>query len=136
MLSGCDLGTGWMLPVIHARYSYTRHMSVRQNLLAILDQGPCYGYQLRAEFGRRTGSAWSLNVGQIYTTLERLERDGLVAKADIDEQGQRARLARDDQRCRRARRLRLGDEGRQALGDLRVIARTVAGPPDGVRRAA
>lgn len=87
MLSGCDLGTGWVLPVIHARYSYTRHMSVRQNLLAILDQGPCYGYQLRAEFGRRTGSAWSLNVGQIYTTLERLERDGLVAKADIDEQG-------------------------------------------------
>ena len=33
-------------------------MSVRQSLLAILDQGPCYGYQLRAEFDRRTGSTW------------------------------------------------------------------------------
>lgn len=63
-------------------------MSVRQSLLAILDQGPCYGYQLRAEFDRRTGSAWPLNVGQIYNTLDRLERDGLVAQGGIGEQGQ------------------------------------------------
>jgi len=62
-------------------------MSVRQSLLAILDQGPCYGYQLRAEFDRRTGSTWPLNVGQIYNTLERLERDGLVEKGEVNEQG-------------------------------------------------
>lgn len=62
-------------------------MSVRQSLLAILDQGPCYGYQLRAEFDRRTGSTWPLNVGQIYNTLERLERDGLVEKGEIDAHG-------------------------------------------------
>ena len=48
-------------------------MTVRQSLLAILDQGPCYGYQLRAEFDRRTGSTWPLNVGQIYNTLDRLK---------------------------------------------------------------
>lgn len=62
-------------------------MSVRQSLLAILDQGPCYGYQLRAEFDRRTGSTWPLNVGQIYNTLDRLDRDGLVRKGDTDERG-------------------------------------------------
>lgn len=62
-------------------------MSVRQSLLAILDQGPCYGYQLRAEFDRRTGSTWPLNVGQIYNTLDRLERDGLVEKGPADEHG-------------------------------------------------
>ncbi|UWF78623.1 PadR family transcriptional regulator [Microbacterium neungamense] len=62
-------------------------MSVRQTLLAILDQGACYGYQLRAEFDRRTGSTWPLNVGQIYNTLERLERDGLVARGAPDAQG-------------------------------------------------
>lgn len=62
-------------------------MSVRQSLLAILDQGPCYGYQLRAEFDRRTGSTWPLNVGQIYNTLERLERDDLVERGEADEQG-------------------------------------------------
>ena len=53
-------------------------MSVRQALLALLEQGPMYGYQLRTEFERRTGSTWPLNVGQVYTTLTRLERDGLV----------------------------------------------------------
>lgn len=62
-------------------------MSVRQCLLAILDEGPCYGYQLRSEYNRRTGSRWPLNVGQVYTTLERLERDGLVVKAGTDEHG-------------------------------------------------
>lgn len=62
-------------------------MSVRQSLLAILDQGPCYGYQLRHEFDRRTGSTWPLNVGQIYNTLERLERDGLVERGEADDQG-------------------------------------------------
>lgn len=60
-------------------------MSVRRGLLAILDQDACYGYQLRAEYARRTGAA--LNVGQIYTTLERLERDGLAEKRGTDERG-------------------------------------------------
>jgi len=56
-------------------------MSVRQALLALLEQGPMYGYQLRSEFEQRTGATWPLNVGQVYTTLSRLERDGLVEKA-------------------------------------------------------
>lgn len=63
-------------------------MSVRQSLLALLDQGACYGYQLRAEFDRRTGSTWPLNVGQIYNTLDRLERDGLVQRGNPDPDGQ------------------------------------------------
>ena len=44
-------------------------MSIRQGLLALLEQGPMYGYQLRAEFESRTGATWPLNVGQVYTTL-------------------------------------------------------------------
>jgi DNA-binding PadR family transcriptional regulator len=62
-------------------------MSVRDSLLAILAQGPCYGYQLRAEFDRRTGATWPLNVGQVYTTLARLERDGLVTQGETDADG-------------------------------------------------
>ena len=54
-------------------------MSIRQGLLALLDEGPRYGYQLRAEFEARTGATWPLNVGQVYSTLARLERAGLVA---------------------------------------------------------
>jgi DNA-binding PadR family transcriptional regulator len=55
-------------------------VSVRLSLLALLDQGPCYGYQLRTELDWRTGSAGPINVGQIYNTLDRLERDTLVRK--------------------------------------------------------
>lgn len=55
-------------------------MSVRHSLLALLHDRPRYGYQLRSEFHERTGSAWPLNIGQVYTTLDRLERDGLVRK--------------------------------------------------------
>jgi DNA-binding PadR family transcriptional regulator len=62
-------------------------MSVRQGLLALLEQRPMYGYQLRAEFESRTGATWPLNVGQVYTTLARLERDGLVEAADSDDEG-------------------------------------------------
>ena len=62
-------------------------MSVRQAMLALLEQGPMYGYQLRAEFEDRTGSTWPLNVGQVYTTLSRLERDGLVEAAGTDDEG-------------------------------------------------
>ncbi|MGK4582880.1 PadR family transcriptional regulator [Kitasatospora sp. HPMI-4] len=62
-------------------------MSIRHGLLALLDQGPRYGYQLRVEFEARTGATWPLNVGQVYTTLGRLERDGLVAPHGEDEDG-------------------------------------------------
>src|ERR1700723_2041340 len=52
-------------------------MSVRHALLALLSEGPKYGLQLREEFEARTGEVWPLNVGQVYTTLQRLARDGL-----------------------------------------------------------
>jgi DNA-binding PadR family transcriptional regulator len=56
-------------------------MSIRRGLLALLAQEPMYGAQLRSEFESRTGGTWPLNVGQVYTTLSRLERDGLVEAA-------------------------------------------------------
>ncbi|HUF99355.1 MAG TPA: PadR family transcriptional regulator [Ilumatobacter sp.] len=61
-------------------------MAVREGLLALLHDGPRYGYQLKTEFETVTGGAWTINVGQIYTTLDRLERDGLVAHDDAEGQ--------------------------------------------------
>ena len=63
-------------------------MSVRHALLALLSEGPKYGLQLREEFEARTGEVWPLNVGQVYTTLQRLERDGLVAALDGEKAGE------------------------------------------------
>src|SRR3954462_9759642 len=62
-------------------------MTVRLGLLALLDAGPKYGYQLHTSFKERTGDTWPLNIGQIYTTLARLERDGLVEPAGDDGDG-------------------------------------------------
>ena len=63
-------------------------MSVKQGLLALLAEEPMYGARLRAEFEARTGGTWPLNVGQVYTTLARLERDGLVKAAGAaDDEG-------------------------------------------------
>ncbi len=53
-------------------------MSVPHALLALLSEKPTYGLRLQSEFESRTGEVWPLNVGQVYTTLQRLERDGLV----------------------------------------------------------
>jgi DNA-binding PadR family transcriptional regulator len=61
-------------------------MSIRHALLALLSEGPKYGLQLRQEFEARTGEVWPLNVGQVYTTLQRLERDGLVESDDAVEE--------------------------------------------------
>lgn len=53
-------------------------MTVRNSLLAILAEGPTHGYGLKSTFEDSTAGTWPLNVGQVYTTLGRLERDGLV----------------------------------------------------------
>jgi DNA-binding PadR family transcriptional regulator len=62
-------------------------MSVRHALLALLSEGPKYGLQLREEFEARTGEVWPLNVGQVYTTLQRLERDGLAESDGSGDEG-------------------------------------------------
>jgi DNA-binding PadR family transcriptional regulator len=62
-------------------------MSVRHALLALLSEGPKYGLQLREEFEARTGEVWPLNVGQVYTTLQRLERDGLIESDEAADEG-------------------------------------------------
>jgi DNA-binding PadR family transcriptional regulator len=62
-------------------------VSVPHALLALLSEGPKYGLRLQNEFESRTGEVWPLNVGQVYTTLQRLERDGLV---EADEESERS----------------------------------------------
>ncbi|WP_328997326.1 PadR family transcriptional regulator [Kribbella sp. NBC_00709] len=62
-------------------------MSIKHGLLALLCEGPKYGYQLRSEFEAATGATWPLNIGQVYTTLTRLERDGLVLAGPTDDGG-------------------------------------------------
>ena len=64
-------------------------MSVRHAILALLSEGPKYGLQLQKEFEASTGEVWPLNIGQVYTTLQRLERDGLVESDEVESEGSR-----------------------------------------------
>jgi DNA-binding PadR family transcriptional regulator len=91
-------------------------MSVRHALLALLGEGAKYGMQLRDEYEAATGDVWPLNVGQVYTTLQRLERDGLV---ESDSAG-------DDER---QKSFRITAEGQAELGGWLVTPPGPAPPP-------
>jgi DNA-binding PadR family transcriptional regulator len=93
-------------------------VSVPHALLALLSGGPKYGLRLQNEFEARTGEMWPLNVGQVYTTLQRLERDGLVET--------------DDGGAERSRkRFRITAEGARELADwLRTPPELVPPPRD------
>ncbi|MEU0155013.1 PadR family transcriptional regulator [Micromonospora fulviviridis] len=73
-------------------------MSIRHALLALLTEGSKYGLQLRQEFEARTGEVWPLNVGQVYTTLQRLEREGLVESDERDGAQRRFRITAGGER--------------------------------------
>lgn len=65
-------------------------MSVRGALLQLLAEGDLHGYQLKVDFEARTGGIWPLNVGQVYSTLDRLVRDGRVVAGDATDAGNRS----------------------------------------------
>jgi DNA-binding PadR family transcriptional regulator len=91
-------------------------MSVRHALLALLSEGPKYGLQLREEFEARTGEVWPLNVGQVYTTLQRLERDGLAESDGSVKEGPQ-------------RRFRITEAGRHELADWLRTPPDMTSPP-------
>ena len=91
-------------------------MSVRHALLGLLSEGPKYGHQLRQEFEATTGDVWPLNVGQVYTTLQRLERDGLVESDELTAEGPQ-------------KDYRITDEGRHELAEWLRTPPDLTSPP-------
>jgi DNA-binding PadR family transcriptional regulator len=92
-------------------------VSVPYALLALLTEESKYGLRLQHEFQSRTGEVWPLNVGQVYTTLQRLERDGLV---ESDGEGERSQ-----------KRYRITADGAQELAAwLRTPPELVPPPRD------
>lgn len=53
-------------------------MSVKYAMLGILAEKDLHGYEIKSSFDEKVGDFWSLNYGQIYTTLDRLEKEDLV----------------------------------------------------------
>ncbi len=92
-------------------------MSVRHALLALLSEGPKYGLRLREEFEAGTGEVWPLNIGQVYTTLQRLERDGLIESDD------------DEERDSPQKRFRITEEGGRELAAWLRTPPDMSSPP-------
>ena len=97
-------------------------MSIRQGILALLSEQPMHGYQLRQQFEQRTGGTWPLNIGQVYTTVQRLVRDGLVEPVpapgtadDVADAGVAASSAADAVSAASVERFRLTRSGRQEI---------------------
>jgi DNA-binding PadR family transcriptional regulator len=92
-------------------------VSVRHALLALLSEGPKYGLRLREEFEAGTGEVWPLNIGQVYTTLQRLERDGLIQSDD------------DAERDSPQKRFRITAEGERELAAWLRTPADMSSPP-------
>ena len=68
-------------------------MSIGHVLLGVLTAGPAHGYELKREHDQSFPSAKPLAFGQVYATLSRLERDGLVEVAESSQEGGPERTA-------------------------------------------
>lgn len=103
-------------------------MSVSHALLALLSEGPKYGLRLREEFEARTGEVWPLNIGQVYTTLRRLERDGLIESQDGADDSDDGTRSRSDDEARH-KGYRITEAGQQELTDWLRTPPDLASPP-------
>jgi len=90
-------------------------LSLKYGLLGLLVEEPLHGYEVKNRFEAMLGGTWEVNIGQVYTTLQRLERDGLVRPAG--ERGDRGKLLYE-----------ISDSGRQALNEW--LAQPESGPQE------
>jgi len=59
-------------------------MPIQHAVLALLDDGPTHGYELKGRFETAIGPQWGrLNIGHLYQTLDRLARDGFVTSERV-----------------------------------------------------
>lgn len=62
-------------------------MGLKEGLLSLLSREDAHGYHLKSQLEAATGDTWQVNIGQVYTTLQRLERDGLAATTESNGDG-------------------------------------------------
>src|SRR5207237_3940269 len=79
-------------------------MSLRFGILGLLAEEPLHGYEVKTRFEAMLGGTWEVNIGQVYTTLQRLERDGLVRP--VGPRGDRGKLLYE-----------VSEEGRRVLAE-------------------
>jgi len=62
-------------------------MPIQHAVLALLNDGPSHGYELKTSFEESVGPQWGdLNIGHLYQVLDRLVRDRLVTKREVEQE--------------------------------------------------
>jgi DNA-binding PadR family transcriptional regulator len=82
-------------------------VSLKYGILGLIGEEPLHGYEVKSRFEAMLGGTWEVNIGQIYSTFQRLERDGLVEA--VGARGDRGKLV-----------YRLTDAGRASLSEWLV----------------
>src|SRR5438093_5259258 len=102
---------------MHTLHAYSvwiaGNMSLKYGVLGLLAEEPLHGYEVKNRFESMLGGTWEVNIGQIYTTLQRLERDGWVRPVGL--RGDRGKPLYE-----------LSDIGRKQLADW--LAKPDSGP--------
>lgn len=62
-------------------------MSVKHMILGALMESPVHGYEIKTKFFKKLFSDFGINDGQLYPTLGKLEKDGLVRKEVVQQDG-------------------------------------------------
>jgi DNA-binding PadR family transcriptional regulator len=91
----------------------TERLSLKYGVLGLLKEEPLHGYEVRNRFEAMLGGTWEVNIGQVYTTLQRLERDGLVRP--VGHRGDRGKQSYE-----------ISPEGQEALNEW--LAQPDSGP--------
>jgi DNA-binding PadR family transcriptional regulator len=97
------------------RVCISGNVSLKYGVLGLLAEEPLHGYEVKTRFEAMLGGTWEVNIGQVYTTLQRLERDGFVRP--LGERGDRGKLLYE-----------LSEQGRKALGEW--LAQPESGPQE------
>jgi DNA-binding PadR family transcriptional regulator len=104
---------------MHTKHAYCvcieKDLSLKYGVMGLLSEEPLHGYEVKNRFEAMLGGTWEVNIGQIYTTLQRLERDGLVRP--VGERGDRGKLLYE-----------LSNQGRKTLNDW--LAQPESGPQE------
>ena len=62
-------------------------MSIGHTLLGLLESGPRHGYDLKRAYDERFGHDRPLHYGQVYATLSRLLKHGLIEESGVEQGG-------------------------------------------------
>lgn len=81
-------------------------MSTKYAILGLLNQRPMHGYEIKKEFEQSVSFIWSINIGQLYTLLKKMEEEKSIIKEIVTQENRPDKLVYE-----------ITDKGKSELND-------------------